>query len=71
MLSRENMILVVIAICVLSSLYLFKEVRDLKNTPPQIMRVPYPVQTIQKIPEQTTKKIVVEEKQEDEEIDEE
>ena len=66
MLSRENMMLVVIAICVLSSLYLFKEVRDLKNTPPQIMRVPYPVKTIEKNTEQNT----TEEKQ-DEEIEEE
>ena len=70
MLSRENITLIVIALCVLSSIYLFKELRDLKNTPPQIMRVPYPVPTFQKSPEQTVKTVEVEEK-EDEEIDEE
>ena len=75
MFTRENITLVVIAICVISTVYLFKEMRDLKNAPPQVMRVPYPVQVqrerMEAPPSSQTRQLEVEEEEiEDEENDE-
>ena len=76
MFTRENITLVVIAICVISTVYLFKEMRDLKNAPPQVMRVPYPVQVQRERmaapPSSQTRHLEVEEEEieDDEENDE-
>lgn len=67
MLSRENIILAAIVVCVISTLYLFKEVRQMKNTPPQMVRVPYPVQLPQQqVEAREPKKIEVVEETEEE-----
>lgn len=67
MFTRENITLVVIALCVISTIYLFKEMRDLKNAPPQVMRVPYPVQVQreQMAAPPSTKQLEVSEEDED------
>lgn len=70
MFTRENITLVVIALCVISTVYLFKEMRDLKNTPPQVMRVPYPVhmskERMEAPPDTQTRQIEVHEEEEEE-----
>jgi hypothetical protein len=72
MFTRENITLVVIALCVISTVYLFKEMRDLKNAPPQVMRVPYPVQMskerMEAPPVSQTRQIEVHEEEEEEEV---
>lgn len=76
MFTRENITLVVIALCVISTIYLFKEMRDLKNAPPQVMRVPYPVQVqrepMEARPSSQTRQLEVSEEEidDDEENDE-
>jgi hypothetical protein len=67
MFTRENITLVVIALCVISTVYLFKEMRTLKNAPPQVMRVPYPVQVprerMEAPPSSQTRRLEVEEEE--------
>ena len=74
MLSRDTMVIVAIAVCVIATVYLFKEMRDMKaivNKPPQILRVPYPVQMVEERKRPVMKKRVeVEEVEEDEEDEE-
>lgn len=77
MLSRDTMVIVAIAVCVIATVYLFKEMRDMKatvNKPPQILRVPYPVQMEERERpvqmeerERPVKRVEVEEIDEDEE----
>lgn len=46
MFSRENITLVVIFVCVVATVYLFKEMNSMKSQldkPPQIIKMPYPV----------------------------
>lgn len=78
MLSRDTMVIVAIAVCVIATVYLFKEMRDMKatvNKPPQILRVPYPVQMERPVQmeerERPVKRVEVEEIDEDEEDGEE
>lgn len=83
MMSRDTMVIVAIALCVFATIYLLKEMKDMKaiiNKPPQIMRIPYPVQMEEpSVPVPVTKKVakvakavkVVEEKEESEEESEE
>lgn len=74
MFTRENITLVVIGICVISTIYLFKEMRDLKNAPPQVMRVPYPVQVprerMEAPPIAQTRQIEVEEEEDEDNFEE-
>lgn len=70
MFSRENITLGVILICVIATVYLFKEMKDMKSAldkPPQIVRVPVPVQQRAK----PVRKEVPVSEEEDEETDEE
>lgn len=77
MLTRENMVLVTIALCVFATIYLFKEMKDVKsslNKPPQILRVPVPMQMEERrerTREPVVKKVEVAEDEEDEEDEEE
>jgi len=46
MFSRENITLIVIFVCVVATVYLFKEMNSMKSQldkPPQIIKMPYPV----------------------------
>lgn len=46
MFSRENISLIVIVMCVVATVYLFKEMNSMKSQldkPPQIIKMPYPV----------------------------
>jgi hypothetical protein len=75
MFTKENISIVAVVVCLLATVYLYRELKELKNTPPQIMKVPYPVHVAPKpiSPEQgeESKRLAVEEIDEEAENNEE
>jgi len=68
MFNRENITLVVIFVCVVATVYLFKEINSMKSQldkPPQIIKMPYPVHV-----NKNSKKINVQETNEETDDDE-
>ena len=74
MFTKENISIVAVVVCLLATVYLYRELKELKNTPPQVMKVPYPVHVAPKpiAPEQReeSKSLAVEEIDEEAENDE-